>query len=568
MPVTPHVHRSRSLIAVALLLFAPALAGAQSTFQTVGNLHHLRAFSTATPLADGRILVTGGVDSGAGQMAPSEVFDPVTGISTLTGAMHEIRALHAAVLLANGRVAVFGGRNLETSVNCLSVEVYDPDTNAWTVVATLNEAHESALAATLPDGRILVAGGSAAVALFDPVTNMVSSGAPLLEPRDAFHRAIALDNGRVLVLGGSATTTPELYDPATDTWSATGPLMVNRMAMDVARLPDGRVLAAGGFPVVGGGVPLADAEIYDPATNLWSATGSLRDGRLFHSLSVLGDGRIIASGGLDADLVIAVNSTEVFNPAAGTWTEGPIMPVPRLAHVGAVAADGSLYLIGGSDTTQVDMLGRDPVPTADAGADVTANGCYTCTNSAVVSAAGSSDDGPLVYTWSLGATVLAQSADPVDTATLPLEVGTHTVMLTVRDSLGQEDTDTVMVTIVAVDDAYLAQIGALEAALAACEAGGGGDEAVTALMDGFEQHLRKRFRNPSFELPGATAIDELSKLLRVITKADQDVQKKIYRALGGRKKHSGHKGRWSPHWDDDCDHDEDQSDRDRGKRRD
>jgi hypothetical protein len=304
----------------------------------------------------------------------------------------------------------------------------------------------------------------------------------------------------------------------------------------MARLPDGRVLAAGGVPPQGG-LPLASAEVYDPATNTWSAAAGLGTARAFVSLDVIGDGRIIATGGVDETFAGGLTSTEFFNPSTGSWSAGPPMPAPRAFHTGVAASNGNLYLLGGTTSTQVDMLARDLAP------DVVASGCNACVNGAFVSAAGSSDDGSLTYTWSIGATVLAQSADPVDSAMLALPIGTHEVTLTVRDALGQEDTDTVMVTIHSVDTAYLAQIGALETALATCEAnsgGGGGGGDIDALMNALESHLRSRFKAPWFELPGATGIDELTRLLQEIRSADNDVQKKLFRALGGKDRDKDH----------------------------
>ena len=73
----------------------------------------------------------------------------------------------------------------------------------------------------------------------------------------------------------------ELYDPASGTWTATGSLATARYHHTATLLPNGKVLVAGGQGGFGSGVSLASAELYDPASGTWTATGSLGAARVW-----------------------------------------------------------------------------------------------------------------------------------------------------------------------------------------------------------------------------------------------------------------------------------------------
>ena len=80
-----------------------------------------------------------------------------------------------------------------------------------------------------------------------------------------------MNDGRVLVTGGFTTDqrSAEIYDPSSGTWAATGPMGSARVDEQTAvLLKDGRVLSVGGRPTVG--------ELFDPATGAWTAAGPIR----------------------------------------------------------------------------------------------------------------------------------------------------------------------------------------------------------------------------------------------------------------------------------------------------
>ena len=65
-----------------------------------GSMNTARAYTTATPLSSGRVLVTGGRDSDGAVLANSEIYELATGTWSSTGSMINARYNHVATLLS------------------------------------------------------------------------------------------------------------------------------------------------------------------------------------------------------------------------------------------------------------------------------------------------------------------------------------------------------------------------------------------------------------------------------------------------------------------------------------
>ncbi len=130
-------------------------------------------------------------------------------------------------------------------------------------------------------------------------------------------KATLLRDGRVLVMGTagdlSGGNAAELYDPRSGTWSATGATTTLRRDYTMTLLDDGRVLAAGGLDP-SAAKPLASAEVFDPNTGTWSPTGSMDTPRCGHSATLLRDGRVLVAGDLCG--AAAVGATDSGGAAA------------------------------------------------------------------------------------------------------------------------------------------------------------------------------------------------------------------------------------------------------------
>jgi len=193
----------------------------------------------------------------------------------LTGNLHTARGAHTATLLGNGQVLVAGG---EGSTGLLSsAELYNPATGAWTVTGGMSTPRIDHSATLLPNGQVLVAGG-------------------------------------VVDSSGTATATAELYNPATGKWTITGSMAATRYGHGVALLQNGEVLVAGGVGVISGvSQATHTAELYNPSTGKWTATGSLNEGRIT-SATLLADGKVLMAGAGSG------RSAEVYSNGAWTLT--------------------------------------------------------------------------------------------------------------------------------------------------------------------------------------------------------------------------------------------------------
>lgn len=320
---------------------------------------------SATRLPDGRVLVAGGAfDNTHHGQAAAELFDPATGTWTPTGSMLAGRYRHSATLLNDGRVLVAGG-NADSSANlgvrcCLaSAELYDPATGMWTVTGSMIDRRTNFMATLLDDGRVLVAGGDSGsgpepvpgAELYDPSTGTWAA-TEAMKLLTSGNLAVLLANGKVLVVDG------QLYDPTSGSWS-TLDCPDGRIPVDVycshswrvaTALPDGRVLVV---------AETRDAALYDPRAGTWSPTRPPKVGNPESAVLLL-NGTVLVLSVADSGHPAAA---QLYDSSSGTWTAAAGPSTVRVLAVPTLLLDGRVLLLGGYEDRG--YSGYWPVATAE-----------------------------------------------------------------------------------------------------------------------------------------------------------------------------------------------------------
>ncbi len=371
-------------------LYAGLIQGADTRRVAGASLSFSRALHTATKLADGSVLVVGG--GGGSLTAPvgtqvAERYYPWTDHVDLTRApggpatqTTVPRVMHTATLLNDGRVLITGGVNTVGTV-VASAEIYDPANGSFTAVGNMNVPRAGHTATRLPDGRVLIAGGTNAPfafpgvfggaqstsEIYDPNAKTFTPGPSMLEKR-MFHAACAIKQGGndyVLFASGvkglflflfpDYTATAEVYDVQSGTFrsqigsTTVQPLNTARIVPGATVMQNGRVLIVGG---VNGSVPAAigATEEFDPSTGGWTARPTLAVPRALPATTALPDGRVLVEGGVQGSLTAptATASALLFNGAAFNPTAS--YSTTRGAHAAVLLNSGAVLTLGGGDT--------------------------------------------------------------------------------------------------------------------------------------------------------------------------------------------------------------------------
>lgn len=338
------------------------------TGQVINNWQQLPNMPTGvlnyagTKLADGRVLIAGGRDSG-GASVKSQIFNPSTNTWQSTPSMKKARESAEASLLSNGNVLVsgglLGGKN-RRSTNV--TEIYNSAQDKWLTGPAMNSARYDHVAVNLPDGRVMMIGGfdgvnmggTNSVEFYNPSTNNFSAGPSMSYARNGHSAILSQSGDKVFVIGGGASCSSgglEIYNVSTNSWQAGVNMMVNRMNHEAIILNDGNILVAGGKPCNGSAGSLtAQAEIYNPTTNTWSLAGSTQYDQMHFALAKLPDGKILSVGGVSSSSpsIMSTNLAFVYDPMTNTWSTGPTSQRLYSFHKAFSLNNGKVLVAGGS----------------------------------------------------------------------------------------------------------------------------------------------------------------------------------------------------------------------------
>jgi hypothetical protein len=227
---------------------------------------------------------------------------------------------------------------------------------AGTFSVTLKTADSQTITAT---DRVTaaIAGTSNSIQVSAPASGFTATGS-MLNAREE-HTATLLNQGEVLVVGGmhwaesmgcprcglvlSALASAELFDRASGVFTSTGEMSVRRVFHTATLLGNGKVLVAGGDDR--NGVTYATAELFDPSTGLFTSSGNMVVARSGHTATLLANGKVLLAGG--SGISGGTATAELFDPTTAEFTPTGNMIASRFFHTATVLSDGRVLLAGG-----------------------------------------------------------------------------------------------------------------------------------------------------------------------------------------------------------------------------
>ncbi len=297
--------------------------------------------TAATPT--NQVATTGSPPAGT---APIEVADADVAL---------LKKSQVAARLADGRVLAAGAD--EDAPGAASAQVFDTKSKRWVDVGAMKVARVHHAIVALADGKALVCGGEQpssaptpfAVAgkpvdtceVFDPATNKFTAAPSMHAPRRRF-TLTRLADGRVLAVGDPGS---EIFDPKKNTWSAAIATAVPYLGHTATLLQDGRVFVAG----VGGAPFKASAEIFDPQTEKWFVEAAPPQSLMEHSATLLQDGSVLITGGqvVLGGLPRPITFAAVFEPKHERWNVTGQPHATHWRHGALLLPNGDVVVAGG-----------------------------------------------------------------------------------------------------------------------------------------------------------------------------------------------------------------------------
>ncbi|SDI95241.1 Glyoxal oxidase N-terminus [Frankineae bacterium MT45] len=323
----------------------------------------------AASLPDGRLLVIGGyggLSTGQIGIVDTNIFNPATSTWSRVADMHYPRWYPTVTELSDGRYLAVSGNSTNASTWADTPEVYDPSTNTWTLLSGINTSSvhevEYPFSYEVPSGDVFVMGPEEDNSHLLNVnnqtwTNVGSTG--LFNGSSVMYRP-----GKILYSGGAPQIDAQVastngtavidLNAANPAWRQTAPMAYNRIYHNLTMLADGTVLAVGGSAtsdqtVITTGV--LPTEIWNPTTETWSTGAPMAAARNYHSTSVLlPDGTVLVSGGGHSEGLQNPGqySSQIYSPAY--LSQGPR---PTITSASASATYGDSITVNTPDASAI-----------------------------------------------------------------------------------------------------------------------------------------------------------------------------------------------------------------------
>jgi hypothetical protein len=259
-------------------------------------------------LADGRLFVSGGhIQNGIG-LSNASAYNPVTNVWTSMPNMNAGRWYPTNTTLANGDALVVSGSIDNTVGENRLPQVFQAASGNWRDLtnAQINLDLYPRMHVA-PNGKVINTAPNTTTRYLDTSGTgawTVVGNHSVSVYRD-YGSSVMYDNGKVLVMGGGdpPTRTAEVIDlnAPSPVWRSVAQMAFARRQVNATILPDGKVLVTGGTSGPGFNdttAPVYAAEMWDPATEMWTTMASAAIPRLYHSAVVLlPDGRLLSTGG-------------------------------------------------------------------------------------------------------------------------------------------------------------------------------------------------------------------------------------------------------------------------------